>query len=98
MDQIMVMWNAAPVASVIFVLTLATSWWAFSSDNAYANMILHPYGVYRGYKRYTVITSGLIHADLMHLFFNMLSYFFFAFQLEVSMGHWQFGVLYLLSL
>jgi membrane associated rhomboid family serine protease len=98
MDQILVIFNGAPVASVIFVLTIATSWWAFSSDSAYANMILHPFSVYRGHKQYTVITSGFIHADLMHLFFNMLSYFFFAFQLEMYMGHWQFGVLYFVSL
>jgi len=98
MNEIGVIWTAAPVASVIFVLTLAASWWAFSSDNAYANLILHPYGVYRGHRRYTVITSGLIHADIMHLLFNMLSYFFFAFQLEMNLGHWQFGVLYFLSL
>jgi membrane associated rhomboid family serine protease len=34
----------------------------------------------------------------MHLFFNMMSYYFFAFQLEVLLGHWQFGLLYTASL
>ncbi|WP_317169353.1 rhomboid family intramembrane serine protease [Mucilaginibacter humi] len=34
----------------------------------------------------------------MHLFFNMLSYYFFAFMLETRIGHWQFGVLYIASL
>ncbi|MDP9047185.1 MAG: rhomboid family intramembrane serine protease, partial [Bacteroidota bacterium] len=34
----------------------------------------------------------------MHLFFNMMSYYFFAFQLEVVLGHWQFGLLYVASL
>jgi len=88
----------APVASVIFAFTIAASLWAFSSDNAYAQMILHPYSVYRGQRRYTVITSGFIHNDWMHLFFNMLSYYFFAFTLERQLGHWQFGLLYFVSL
>jgi len=89
---------AAPVASFIFVITIITSLMAFSNDNLYANMILHPYSVYRGKRVYTVVTSGLIHNDWMHLFFNMLSYYFFAFQLEPVLGHWQFGLLYTASL
>jgi membrane associated rhomboid family serine protease len=88
----------APVASIIFVLTLATSLWAFNDENIYARFILNPYGVSRGQRVYTIITSGMIHKDWNHLFFNMLSYYFFAFQLESVLGHWQFGVLYVLSL
>ena len=88
----------APVASFIFAITIATSIWAFSNDNAYSNMILHPYSVARGKRVYTIITSGLIHNDWMHLFFNLFSYTFFAFQLEGVLGHWQFGLLYTLSL
>jgi membrane associated rhomboid family serine protease len=88
----------APVASIIFVLTLATSLWAFNDENIYARFILNPYGVSRGQRVYTIITSGMIHKDWNHLFFNMLSYYFFAFQLESILGHWQFGVLYVLSL
>jgi membrane associated rhomboid family serine protease len=34
----------------------------------------------------------------MHLLFNMFSYFFFAFPLEGMLGHWQFGLLYVVSL
>lgn len=88
----------APVASIIFVITLATTLWAFNDENIYARFILNPYGVSRGERVYTVITSGLIHKDWNHLFFNMLSYYFFAFQLETLIGHWQFGLLYVLSL
>jgi membrane associated rhomboid family serine protease len=88
----------APVASIIFAITVLTSILAFSNENLYANLILHPYDVSRGKRIYTVITSGLIHNDWMHLFFNMLSYYFFAFNLEPILGHWQFGLLYTLSL
>ena len=96
----------APVASFIFAFTLATSIWAFYNDNIYENLILNPYSVSRGRRVFTLISSGFIHADVMHLAFNMLSYFFFAFQLEhgnknlnfAGIGHWQFGVLYFGSL
>jgi membrane associated rhomboid family serine protease len=88
----------APVASFIFALTLAASLWAFADENIYARFILNPYTVSRGGRVYTIITSGLIHKDWNHLFFNMLSYFFFAFTLEGMIGHWQFALLYTLSL
>jgi membrane associated rhomboid family serine protease len=89
---------ASPVAAAIFIITLAASLWAFSNENIYGDFILNPYSVSRGQRVYTVITSGLIHKDWNHLFFNMLSFYFFAFQLESLLGHWQFGLLYVLSL
>lgn len=87
-----------PVASTIFVLTLITTIMAFSNETLYGKLMLHPYSVSKGKYLYTIITSGLIHKDYMHLIFNMLSYYFFAFQLEGIIGHWQFAVLYILSL
>jgi len=90
--------QVAPVACAIFAFTILTSIWAFYSDNVYARMILHPFSVYRGQRAYTIVSSGFIHADIMHLLFNMLSFSFFAFALEPVLGHWQFGVLYFVSL
>ena len=89
---------ATPIASVIFVITIITSVMAFNNVELLSNLILHPYSVARNKKTYTVITSGLIHNDWMHLLFNMFSYYFFAFPLERAMGHWQFGLLYVASL
>jgi len=88
----------APVASFIFAITIASSLWAFYNDALYSNMIMQPYAVARRYRVYTLLTSGMIHADYMHLLFNMLTYYFFAFNLEPLIGHWQFGLLYVLSL
>ena len=88
----------APVACIIFAITLATSLYAFSNEVIYRKFILNPYEVSRGHRVWTIITSGLIHADWNHLFFNMLSYYFFAFNLEPVLGHWQFAVLYILSM
>ena len=90
--------NQTPVASIIFLFTIITSIYAFNDQTLYGKFMLHPYSVSRRYKLYTLITSGLIHADWMHLIFNMMTFYFFAFQLEAMIGSWQFGVLYFLSL
>lgn len=90
--------SETPVASIIFLFTIATSLYAFSNPEVYGKFMLHPYSVSRGQRVYTVITSGMIHKDWGHLLMNMLSYYFFAFQLEVMIGHFAFGVLYIASL
>jgi membrane associated rhomboid family serine protease len=89
---------ATPVASLIFAITLITSLLAFYNQNLYGKLMLHPYSVSRGQQVYTIITSGFIHKDTMHLLFNMMSYYFFAFALEAQIGHWQFAMLYMVSL
>lgn len=88
----------APVASVIFAVTIAVSLFAFYNDDLYTRFILQPYNVSRGKYLYTLITSGFIHADWTHLLFNMMTFYFFAFQLEGAIGHWEFALLYGVSL
>jgi len=88
----------APVASALFVITIALSLWAFSNERIYGEFMLHPYSVAKGNRVWTVITSGFIHSDWAHLLFNMFSFFAFAFQLEGIIGHWQFALLYMVSL
>lgn len=93
-----------PVASIIFIFTIVTSIYAFNNPEVFGKFMLHPYSVSRGANLYTLITSGMIHRDWGHLIFNMLTFFFFGFQLEQifvaisSWGHIQFALLYILSL
>lgn len=88
-----------PVASLIFLLTLATSLYAFYIDQSIiGKFILHPAAVAKKRKLYTLFTSGLIHKDWMHLLFNMFTYYFFAFQLEQMIGSLRFGIIYVLAL
>lgn len=90
--------NIAPVASLIFVFTIITSLYAFYDHSIYGKFMLHPYSVSKGQNVFTLITSGLVHADWMHLFFNMFTFYAFAFALESMMGSWRFGLLYFLGL
>jgi len=87
-----------PVASLIFLFTIITSIYAFSNPDLYGKFMLNPYNVSRRHRVYTLITSGLIHADWMHLIFNMMTFFFFAFRLEERMGSLNFGILYFVSM
>lgn len=88
-----------PVSSLIFVFTIAVSLYGIYGDShANRELMLHPYSINRGKKYFTILTSGFIHADMNHLLFNMLSYYFFAFTLEKIVGHWQFAVIYILGL
>jgi membrane associated rhomboid family serine protease len=72
----------------------------------HAQMMLNPYAMHRDKSKwYTVFTSGIIHADWMHLLFNMITFFYFGFALEAifvqisgPIGHLYFAILYLASL
>lgn len=87
-----------PVASIIFLLTILTSIYAFNEPTLYGKFMLHPYSVSRKHKVYTLITSGFIHADWMHLIFNMVTFLSFGFALERYIGSLNFGIIYFLSL
>ncbi|WP_207535839.1 rhomboid family intramembrane serine protease [Desertivirga arenae] len=87
-----------PVAGIIFLLTIVTSLYAFSNPQVYGKFMLHPYSVSRGERVYSIFTSGLIHKDWSHLFFNMFSYYMFAFTLERQIGSVKFAILYIASL
>lgn len=80
------------------IITLVTSISVFMFPSLYEILILNPWELIKKKKIYTVITSGLIHANITHLLFNMITFFFFAFYLEALIGHIKFLILYLTSL
>ncbi len=89
---------SSPVAATIFVITLITSIRAFSDADLKYKFIFNPYRMLREKQWQMILTHGLIHGGWVHLGFNMLAYYFFAFPLERLIGHWQFALLYMLSL
>lgn len=90
--------NESPVASVILLLTVLTSYMAFQNGDLKYKFMLNPYRLVRNRDWPQLFTSGLIHADWGHLLFNMVSFYFFAFPLERIIGHGEFFLLYALSL
>lgn len=90
--------QVTPVASIIFIFTLVTSIYAFYDSSLFGKFMLHPYSVYRKHNIYTLFTSGLIHADWMHLAFNMFTFNAFAFILEQQIGSVRFAIIYIVAL
>lgn len=60
--------------------------------------VFRPYEFARGMRRATLVTHAFVHADLPHLLFNMITFFFFGPRLESHMGTVRFAVLYLAGL
>jgi membrane associated rhomboid family serine protease len=86
-------------AGLIMVVTLAMSLAGlFVWPKLIEKCIFRPYWVQRRRAYHTLITSGLLHADLPHLIFNGVTFWFFAVPLERTIGTVPFLVLYLLGL
>jgi membrane associated rhomboid family serine protease len=84
------------VALIIFVVTIVVSLLAlFAAPKLAERSLFRPYWFLRRHQYATVLTSGLVHGDLPHLIFNMMTYWFFAFQLERRIGSVAFAGLYL---
>ncbi|RPI14101.1 MAG: rhomboid family intramembrane serine protease, partial [Lysobacterales bacterium] len=87
------------VALVIFVVTIAASLAGLYAKPAIVERSLfRPYWFLRRREYATVVTSGFVHADLPHLLFNMVTFYFFAFPLERQIGPVRFAALYFLAL
>ena len=85
-------------ALAVMAATIVISLIGLGSRELRTRFIFWPYGLVRNHQWHRLITSGFVHADLGHLIFNMLSYFFFAFALEGTIGTTRFLVLYFASL
>jgi membrane associated rhomboid family serine protease len=90
--------NYGPGASVIFALTILVSILGLKSPRVLERTVLRPYRLVRDSQYDRLITSGFVHADLGHLFFNMMTFYFFAFPLERVIGTVRFVALYFIGL
>lgn len=91
--------SAGPGALTIFALTLVLSLIGlFAAPWLIDRCLFRPYWYLRKRQYDTVVLSGFVHADLAHLLFNMVTFYFFAFQLERRIGTVAFVALYALGL
>ena len=87
------------IALVIFVATIVASLAGLYAKPAIIEASLfRPYWFLRRRQYATIVTSGFVHADLPHLIFNMVTFYFFAFPLEKQIGSLRFALLYFLGL
>jgi membrane associated rhomboid family serine protease len=70
----------------IILATCAISVLAFKNEKLLNDLILWPPAIKRGKQYYRLVTYGFIHADGMHLLFNMITLYFFGRYIESYMG------------
>jgi membrane associated rhomboid family serine protease len=86
---------------IIIIITALISFSAFNNSRIYNDLIMYPPAINRG-QYYRLLTSGFIHADFMHLIFNMLTLWFFGKVLEeryfMYFGKFTFLIFYLAAI
>jgi membrane associated rhomboid family serine protease len=88
-----------PGASAVFAVTIAVSLLGmYRAPRVIERSLFRPYSFLRNRQYVTIVSSGFVHADLAHLIFNMVTFWFFAFPLERHIGTGAFLAVYLLGL
>lgn len=73
------------ITYIIIAITVISSILAFGNQPLMSNCIFNPYVIDKRKQYYRFITSGFIHADLMHLFFNMYALYLFGLNVELAL-------------
>jgi membrane associated rhomboid family serine protease len=92
------------ITTIILVLTTIISLAAFSNSRLMDALIFWPPAISMRHQYYRFVSCGFIHADLMHLAFNMFTLYFFGRALEnyymgiLGLQHYYYTLLYLTAL
>ena len=92
------------ITTIIIVLTSIISFLAFNNPRLMNALIFWPPAVSMRHQYYRFVTCGFIHADIMHLAFNMFTLYFFGKALELyymgdlGLEHYYYPVLYFTAL
>ncbi|PLX30288.1 MAG: rhomboid family intramembrane serine protease [Ignavibacteria bacterium] len=98
MSQLEFMFAHAPASLVILVVTVSVSILAFRSRTVADRLLLYPWKMFRGSQYERIFTYGFIHADFMHLLFNLIALYSVAMYIEAAAGTFRFLVIYLVSM
>ena len=77
------MFQQYPITILLIAANVIFSFAAWKNQSLMDKTILWPYYVNRKNEWYRMITSGFLHADWMHLFFNMFTLYFFGRNIEI---------------
>lgn len=88
-----------PVTYTIIAFTVLISVVAFSNAATRYKLLFYPYGMNKPYEYYRFVSYGFIHADYVHLFFNMFTLYSFGRLVEVTLfNRTQYIVFYITAL
>jgi membrane associated rhomboid family serine protease len=91
----------APITFAIIIITCLTTLAGFKNGKVVDDLIFWPPAISKKQQYYRFITCGLIHADYMHLIFNMLTLYFFGtimevyYQGQLGLQKWYYLALYI---
>ena len=80
-----------PITIALIIANVIFSLIGFSNSDMVDKTIMWPYRVARENQYIRFITSGFLHADWMHLIFNMFTLFFFGRNLELYFSYYGLG-------
>ena len=93
------------ITVIIVIITSLVSFSAFNNQKVTNDLIFYPPAIAVQKQWYRFFSCGLIHADFMHLIFNMLSLYLFGIFVEDafesifgSVGKWYYLVMYVSAL
>lgn len=88
--------NPGTISLLVFIGVVSIYFISFN-PNRILKFALHPFSVVYRKKYYLLLTNIFIHSNYTHLLFNMLTFYFFAPQLEITIGTPYFLMIFLLS-
>lgn len=81
----------------IIIANVLFSYKGFNDYNFFRKYEFHIGSIQNG-ERYRMLSSAFLHADMMHLAFNMITFYFFAPWVIAMLGTWLFLLIYFGSL
>lgn len=70
------------ITTIIIILTVIASYYAWNKPAIMYKWLFNPYYIHQHKAYHRFITSGFIHKDGWHLFFNMIALYFFGEKVE----------------
>ncbi|MES2850114.1 MAG: rhomboid family intramembrane serine protease [Bacteroidota bacterium] len=74
-----------PITYSIIAFTVLISFVAFNNADSKYKLLFYPYGMNKPDEYYRFVSYGFIHADYIHLFFNMFTLYSFGRHVEASL-------------
>lgn len=91
--------TGASFSTLILLAIISISFYGlYVNPTIIQKFALNPYKIYRKQNLATLLTSGFVHANLMHLIFNVITLYFFGPSLENMIGSINWIIVYFISL
>lgn len=98
MNQMEFMFSHAPASTALLLLIVLLGIAGLRSPRMTERLLLHPWSVFRYGQVERLLTSGFVHADIMHLLFNLIAMYTVAMYVEAAAGTVRFLVIFFGSL